>query len=168
MNDLEQRVESLIQFYESRRFAKPRLQRFEPAWNLVPFTCLYRWRAGEQTAEDRESVEDAVKSLALAGLNEGFLSNSYIEDGFKVGSASWVFIGRALPGTEVIPWGKDIVILGRCIPEPTRQVMQNLGFPANPEPKWIAYSLQDPLHETGIGPCKSLDDVMAWIKKGYM
>lgn len=165
--ETETDVEALIAFYESRRFSKPSLRRLEPAWNLVPFTSLYRWQAGEQTAENEESVEHAVKCLQLTGLYEEWFGGRFIEEGFKVGSASWVFMGRSLPGTEVIPWGEDTVILGRRIPEQTRQVMRTLGFPARAEPKWIAYSLYEPLHERGVGPCKTVDEVMGWIKAGY-
>lgn len=154
MNAFDKRVDRLIAFYESRRIRNFPLGNVEPSWALVPFTCLYRWKAGERSAEDRESAEDAVTSLELSGPYEDLW---FIEDGFKVGTTGWVFMGRSLPNAEVIPCQDDVVIVGRTPSGKTSRAMTAAGCKTPIGTRWIAYSLTVPLHLQGVGACKDFD-----------
>jgi hypothetical protein len=154
MKDLDQRIERLIGFYESRRVTKCSLGQVEPKWNLVPFTSLYRWQAGDRSEEDRESAENAVTSLEASGP---YADLWFIEDGFKVGSTSWVFMGRNLPSTQVIPCENNAVILGRTPSKRTIRAMAAAGRQISDTTRWIAYSLTVPLHLQGVGACESFD-----------
>ena len=158
MKDLEKRIDRLIALYESRRIKHVPLGNVEPSWALVPFTCLYRWKAGERSAEDRESAEHAVTSLELSGLYEDLW---FIEDGFKVGTTGWVFMGRSLPDAEVIPCKDDVVIVGRTPSGKTSWAMTAAGCKTPITTWWIAYSLTVPLHLQGVGACKDFDRVDA-------
>jgi hypothetical protein len=161
-----ERAEELIRFYESRRVCNHRRRPFEPLWTVAPFTCLYRWKAGERVAEDIEAMEQAVETLSLFGRYEDFHGVSFIEDGFKVGTASWVFMGRGLPDTTFIPWTEDLVIVGRTPSESTINAMAEPGRLLPPVTVWIAYSITMPLHVWGIGPCECFAEVEWFISHG--
>ena len=154
MKNLEKRIHRLIAFYEARRIRNFPLGDVEPSWTLVPFTSLYRWKAGERSEEDRESAEDAVTSLELSGLYDDLW---FIEDGFKVGTTSWVFMGRSLPEAEIIPCENDVVIVSRTPSASTIKAMRAAGCKTGVATWWIAYSLTVPLHVQGVGACKDFD-----------
>jgi hypothetical protein len=161
MNALDRRVDRLIAFYESRRLSDPSL---EPTWTPEPYACLYRWRAGERGSEIREEVEEAIGSLSLRGEYEDpFFGKRFIEDGCKVGTASWVFIGRNLPDSTVVPRPEGIVVVGRPVVPTTVEAMIRAGC-RRPRPvSWIAYSLKVPIHLQVAGPCESYEQAVEQI-----
>lgn len=161
MNALDRRVDRFIAFYESRRLSDPSL---EPSWTPEPYSCLYRWKAGDRGSEIREEVEEALGSLSLRGEYEDqFFGRRFIEDGCKVGTASWVFIGRNLPDSTVVPRPEGIVVVGRPVMPTTVEAMIRAGC-RRPRPvSWIAYSLKVPIHLQVAGPCESYEQAVEQI-----
>jgi hypothetical protein len=158
---IEKDIKRLIAFYESRRLSDPSL---EPTWTPEPYACLYRWRAGERGPEIREEVEEAIGSLSLQGeYDDPFFGKRFIEDGCKVGTASWVFIGRNLPDSTVAPRPEGIVVVGRPVVPATVEAMIRAGC-RRPRPvSWIAYSLKVPIHLQVAGPCESYEQAVEQI-----
>jgi len=155
MEQLNQRITRLITFYESRRIRNSALGNLEPSWALVPFTCLFRWKEGEPSEEDLRDTKTAINALEMSGVHHGRL----YEDGFTFGTVSWVFMGRCLPDSEIIPCGNDVVIVGRRVSKSTITTLRELRCELPVTTLWIAYSRSVPFHIRGVGPCKSVDEV---------
>ena len=158
MNAFDKRVDGLIAFYESRRLSDPSL---EPPWTPEPYSCLYRWRAGERGPEIREEVKEAIGSLSLRGeYDDPFFGKRFIEDGCEVGTASWTFVGRNLPDSTVVPRPEGIVVVGRPVTPTTVEAMMRVGCPRPRPVSWIAYSLKVPIHFQVAGPCNTYEQAM--------
>jgi hypothetical protein len=161
MRNLENSINRFLAFYESRRLSDPSL---EPPWTPEPYSVLFRWRAGEHGSDVREEVEEAIGSLSLrGGYDDPFFGKRFIEDGCKVGTASWVFIGRNLPDSTVVPRPGGIVVVGRPVASTTVAAMIRAGCRRPRSVSWIAYSLKVPIHLQVAGPCEAYDQVVEEI-----
>jgi hypothetical protein len=166
MRELDTQVDRLLAFYESRRIKNSSLGVTEPSWTLFPFTSLYRWKAGHRSSEDRRKVQEAVRELELTGcFDAGPFGLRFIEDGFKVGTFSWVFMGRGLTTAEIeiIPLKNNVVAIGRTPSASTIDAMLKAGCSLRFTACWIAYSLTVPSEERGVGPCGSFEEMQAYI-----
>jgi hypothetical protein len=158
---LENSINRFIAFYESRRLSDPSL---EPPWTPVPYSCLYRWRAGERGSEIREEVEEALDNLSLRGeYQDPVFGPRFIEDGCKVGTASWVFIGRNLPDSTVVPRPDGIIVVGRPVVPATVEAMIRAGCRRPRTVSWMAYSLKVPIHLQVAGPCDTCEQAVEEI-----
>ena len=163
MNDLEKRIDEFIKFYESRRLPDPSL---EPTWTPQPYACLYRWKAGKRRREIREEVKAAIGSLSLRGeYDDPIFGKRFIEDGCKVGTATWVFIGRSLPHSTVRPLPDGNVVVGRPVTSLTEKAMIRAGCHRPRAVSWIAYSLKVPIHLQVAGPCETYEQAVEQIPK---
>ena len=166
MRDLGTHVDRLLAFYENRRIKDCSLGVTEPSWTLLPFTSLYRWKAGSRSSQDRKEVKEAVRLLELTGPFDAWpFGLRFIEDGFKVGTFSWVFMGRGLTAAEIeiIPFDNNIVVIRRTPSASTINAMRKAGCCERFATCWVAYSLTVPSQVQSVGPCGSFEQVKSLI-----
>ena len=179
--NLQQKVDHLIGVYNSKR----RTDDYEPNYIIDPYNSIFSF-AGIQTNGKKaktsglESLEDMYGEGTEKELLEIFESNCLdsllcpdgtvckggglfpdrvIHDGFKVGTTSWVFMGRKnSPVYPVKYMGKTLYAVGRTVP-PSIQKMLKPVHPELGNTVWCAYDLTG---EFGveIGPLFSLDQVV--------
>lgn len=67
----------------------------EPEWNLLD-QC------------DEDTISGIGSEIGQTRFIENFpFGGRIIENGSKVGTPSWVFLGRNLPNTKIYPWAVD-------------------------------------------------------------
>lgn len=130
-------------WYAQRRLADER----EPDWILDGFE-----EPREETITSLE-VEDGTRYSYL-GLPR------VVHDGCKVGSCSWVFLGRAT-SKKCYRLTDDLVVCSRMVPLSIGQHQQTC---------WIAYSLTDQIGGTAMlsncfGPCMSEQELLSVIEE---
>lgn len=150
MSDKSAKAKKLWEFYQSRQ----RTDECEPTWVLWPYSMMRDY--GGLVAEDKGNADTMIGNLSISDgtVQEAFpgLPGSplrIIHEGCKIGTPSWVFMGRNLADSVVERKG-DLVICGRKVPRQYR----HSGHAA----AWIAYSLNEPMGSTALtsnvfGPC---------------
>ena len=141
-------IEKHVKFYEDLRF-KGRDADLEPSWILYPYNVLYDVVTGSHTCRTPEEVEEALAWLATEDH----------EDGYPVGSGSWVFMGRTAKESIIQKFSTGLVLVGSA---PTASMLSELrktgkcgdGY------RWIVYSLTESFDTMGVGPCESCDKAM--------
>ncbi len=110
----------------------------------------------------KQFEENTLDSLLIpdgfVASGGGFFPDRVIHDGFKVGTTSWIFMGRK--NSPVVPikyHGHTLYATNRTIPDEIARKLKTthpeLGFTM-----WCAYDL-DGKYGVEIGPCFSLDQI---------
>src|SRR5687768_579777 len=109
------------QTYQARRL---RQAEFEPNWIHASYELLRDYVEGKvRDREDKNMVKRILGSLTLPDGHEVYAFPGIpgspvriIHDGWKIGTPTWVFMGRTLPGSVVKDLGSGWVLVGRPIP----------------------------------------------------
>lgn len=152
-DEMKQFAQKMIDYYNAGR----RQDEFEPKWVLPPFDLAFvgdleslgqEWPRKEMRAELCDDKAIFVRDCSPFGTR-------IIQGGFKVGTASWVFLGRRDSPIERVG---DWVACRRRIPEEVKRLGRESGFPDVDE-LWALYSLDDPgvIFDRGPG---SYEDIM--------
>lgn len=105
-----------------------------------------------------EALDSMLTPDGTVSKGGGFFPDRVIHDGFKVGTTSWVFMGRK--NSPVVPvqyHGKTLYAIKRDIPAEIYAKLRPL-HPECDNSVWIAYDL-DGQYGLEIGPCISLDHI---------
>lgn len=144
---VQEKAKTCVAFYEKRK-GQPH---FEPEWVHPLFAAAYAVLGGHGTSEDRHLVKEAYAAIRTPnGQYDFFPFRRTLEEGFKVGTTSWVFLGRhRITPVEHRGW----VICWRTYG----------GFTA-----YMAYHRQRPMGMSAltgdeIGPCRSLEETKGVI-----
>lgn len=181
--DCKKLCESLVARYESSK----RGDDAEPKWTLNPFDMAYdfvngglksikeNWSFDGSDEEICKSVLDYLSPLFIA---DGTVYESFpfppriIHDGFKVGTVSWVFMGRKHSNVEVLNTpkksvygGEKIYVVNRIVPS---EIFKNIecNHPEIEPFVYCGYSLDKDI-KVNIGPCISLDHIVDVINGDY-
>jgi hypothetical protein len=179
---LSQICEKLIQRYERSK----RNDQAEPKWVLHPYSIAYDYmKSGldglrEYYGDEKSStlVEYATNDLTGLDIEDGTVYESFpfparvIHDGFKVGTTSWVFMGRRNSNVEVLTTpknsiygGEDIYVVSRIIPPEINKKLKKKHPELEPV-VYCGYSLNDKI-KVDIGPCITSDEVADVVGGNY-
>ena len=154
------KAKELLRKYRARAIAA------EPKWMLDEYQALHDYVMGTLDDNQRAYVEsDLIPGLSLPDSHvnkDSFFGDTLIQDTYKVGTTSWIFMGRNLRSSKILVRG-DLLAIGRTIDEPTTLAMNQLGiYPATPT-LWAVFSRSIPPWQRAIGPCESLDEAASYI-----
>ena len=181
---IDEKVEVLLKRYEDSR----RIDGFEPQYVIAPYDEIFLY-AGKTIDGKKPSFFTKTKAKALrkyysedwsdkeilkyfeentldsmlikdgTAFKDGFFPTRVIHDGFKVGTTSWIFMGRK--NSPIVPvqyHGDTLYAVKRTIPPEIAKMLK----PLHPElgyDMWCAYDLTGK-YRVEIGPCFSLDQIM--------
>lgn len=167
---LEQKAQVVWDHYESRRLQGP----LEPHWIHEAYKPIQTILTGRRVrGEDRDYVREIVHSH---GLPDGYTVQAFpgmpgspvrvIHDGWKVGTPTWIFMGRNLTPDAVKYLGEGWVAVKRTAPP---EIFRKLAHGDMPDTLWIAYQLDQPMGGSAltancIGPCFDLEDVIEGVE----
>lgn len=136
--------EIVMQWYDTTRHPE-----HEPTWHLFE----------DMDDEFFETIQKEMMGRNPKLHDDGSFGGRIIDNGYKVGTPSWVFLGRNDTSSTVYRWSRDphwIV----CCRRPSKAIQKlgrKHGFPDLPE-FWIAYHLENPMGDSTftancIGTC---------------
>jgi hypothetical protein len=107
---------------------------------------------------ESEALDSMLTKDATVIKGGGIFPDRVSHDGYKVGTTSWVFMGRKdSPIAPINYYGKTLYAIKRVIPHNISSMLK----PLHPEVEnivWCAYDL-DGKYGVEIGPCISLDHI---------
>jgi hypothetical protein len=114
--------------YLERRLKQSEL---EPNWIHATYELLRDYSEGKvRDRDDKQMVKAILASLTMPDCEEvkafpGMPGSPVriIHDGWKVGTSTWVFMGRALPGSLVEALGNGWILVDRPVPPEIRKRM---------------------------------------------
>jgi hypothetical protein len=127
----DQSRDQLIAFYNSTR----RDDRYEPEWILPPFDEVF---SGGSLPDDPHLL---VEENDIRLFENPMFGARILHGGFKVGTTSWVFMGRR--HADVVDFGDGLVGIYRPLPEKAKVIASLHGFPPT-EAFWALYRVDDP------------------------
>lgn len=177
MTKAEQRhktATSLLALYESRRLTGDKAK-YEPDWIHPGEEDFALYVQGKVTDKEMLAcIEERLDGLKGWQRPSFFMHPLFgpriVHEAFKVGSPSWVFLGRNLPSTRLEMFGDEHVICGRATPDEVRLVARKHGLEVLVDQTWIGYSKTDRMGDTAMtanvyGPCNSLAELIADLKE---
>ncbi|NCA13965.1 MAG: hypothetical protein EBS89_07500 [Proteobacteria bacterium] len=157
---LEDKARICLEHYEASK--NPSL---EPAWVHPAYDVLRKFLEGESGDEQTRLVRDVIAShecedgkpvTAQPGVPGA--GRRVIHDGWKIGSSTWVFMGRR---DGAISLNDDWILVGRDIPA---DIFRANFDPALPSKVWIAY------HRTikmGLQPMQNFIGPTPYLEQVY-
>jgi len=160
--------------YLSRKFPQPQPGVFtlEPNWIHAGYELvkkLAEWDGVGKFPEDEEHL--VIEICQSHGLKDGFSVPAFpgrpdspmriIHDGWKSGTPSWIFMGRALTPDSAIHLGAGWVAVQRTLPDDLYKMMDPKAAPAT---LWMAYNVDQQMGLTAltsnvIGPAVSFSQL---------
>jgi hypothetical protein len=158
--------------------------RYEPTWQLDPFDAAFavdrfglngiKGRFGADDGEiDVMGSLDEISSLMIKDgtvytYKSEIFGKRVIQDGFKVGTTSWVFMGRrnspltlARTNKNGIYQGQEVCVIQRRIPLDIFKILQ----PQQSEPiVWAGYFMNPYLCSELFGPYKTKKEILDAIE----
>lgn len=176
MSELEKLTKlskELIVRYEKSK----RTDGLEPFWILSPYDIAYEFdkdgiKGLESIFGDMESkelIEEATCTLEsmmipdATCLTEWPFPSRVIHDGFKVGTTSWVFMGRKdSPIHKITPsksfyYQDEVIVISRKIPPEIAKLVKSPHQELEPV-VYCGYCL-NPNIKVDIGPCMTIEEV---------
>lgn len=142
----------------------------EPEWTHPAYQGIRDWIDRPEQFDDDETAD--IADLIL-GISDHTLRQEeswpfpprLVHEGWKVGTPTWVFLGRAAGHVE--RYDDDLVLCCRTIPADCRNHLKSID---NCWDCWIAYSLTEPMGSSAMtancyGPCLSKDDLIEAIEQ---
>lgn len=159
----KEQVEILKNFYLSKRMDSP----LEPSWVHLSYDLAFRYLDSDHLTDEEILTLHAV--VESHSLDDGFpvpafpgVPNSperIMHEGWKAGTATWVFMGRKLENAHILKnrW----VAVSRSLPTELFEMLNHDGIS---DTLWIAYNLDFPFgpehhQKTCIGPAVFYDDL---------
>lgn len=165
----KEQVEVLKNFYLLRKMDSP----LEPEWIHLSYNLAFRYLSDEYLSD-----EDLLKLHSIVtshSLDDGFvvpsipgmpnLPDRIMHDGWKAGTATWVFMGRNAESAHILKnrW----VAVNRSLPKDLFELIDNDGIS---DTLWIAYHLDHPFgpndqQEFCVGPTMFYEDLKKVIQE---
>lgn len=180
--NLNEICDKLIERYE----ASKRNDQAEPKWILNPYSMAYEYKQSgldalrEYYGDEKSDtlIEYAISDLNGLLIKDGTVYESFpfppriIHDGFKVGTTSWVFMGRRHSNVEVLSTpkdslyrGEDIYVVSRVIPSEISNKLKK-NHPELEPVVYCGYSFNEQI-KVDIGPCLTVDHIIDVIGGNY-
>lgn len=155
------------EFYESRKL----LNDMEPTWTHLAYQAIKEYLDGDM--QNKEFVAEIVHSHELA---DGSTVSSFpgipnsprrvLHDGWKIGTPTWVFMGRNEHGAAT-RINEKWVAVKRIIPD---QIFKENFSNDLPRDVWIAYNINKQMGTTAstancIGPAFSYEQLVGEIQQ---
>ena len=187
---LEEKAQIIWEHYLSRKLPPPKATQeidldgvegsythitgsLEPNWIHYGYELLKKALDGEkQSKKDFSLVDQIIESHSF---KDGHLVPAFpgqpqsplrvIHDGWKAGTPTWIFMGRALTADSAVHLGGGWVAVQRTLPE---DFYKDLDQDAAPATLWMAYHMDKQMGMTAltsnvIGPAVSFDDLWAAV-----
>lgn len=164
---LKEKAIVVWQHYESRKLQSE----LEPKWIHAGYEIVFKYINGSVTPEEKQFVQEIVSSHSL---KDGYSVAAFpgtpsgpmriIHDGWKSGTPTWIFMGRAEPGAAKMI-GDGWVAVQRSLPAAFYQLMDQKAAPPT---LWIAYHLEKQMGVSAmtsncIGPATSYDELLGAV-----
>lgn len=154
---LKEKAKRLWQRYQVRR----RTDEYEPPWIHPGYELIKKYLDGTIHKDERESAVGIIKSH---DLKDGQIVSSFgfegrvMHDGWKVGTPSWIFMGRKFCEPEIIDNGW--IMISRELPDDIAAMVHR----PNGARAWMAYHPQLQMGQTAmtsncIGPSHTPEQV---------
>lgn len=160
----------LWEHYQSRKLpSEPtngqELLPLEPQWVHYGYDLIRKFVNDEVIEGDALNLLDQI--IASHSLQDGSTIAAFpgqpnspqriIHDGWKAGTPTWIFMGRALTPDSVVHLGGGYVAVQRTVPDELYKMMDPKAAPAT---LWMAYNLKEQMGMTAltsnvIGPAVS-------------
>jgi hypothetical protein len=192
MNEEETQPKDVKQLYElcktlkNRYLNSARKDQYEPTWKLDPFDAVFEidkfgingikgWFGAE---EDECNVTEALEHLSalmdkdgtIYTCKMGIFPKRVVHDGYKVGTTSWVFMGRrnspiilAKTKKDGMYRGNEVCIIQRRIPLDALKVLFKPSHPELEPIVWAGYFM-DPSLRLEFGPCFTKEEIFDAIE----
>jgi hypothetical protein len=148
----------------------------EPHWIHAGYEIVKKYAEWDGVGKYPVSVEEGEEHLLIEichshALKDGFSVPAFpgqpnspirvIHDGWKAGTPSWIFMGRALTPDSVIHLGAGYVAVQRTLPTEIYNMMDKQAAPAT---LWMAYHFDQQMGLTAltsnvIGPAVSFNQL---------
>ena len=166
--DMKEKTRLIWEHYISRK-----LKCFlEPSWTHAAYELIQQYSIGLVSKENmyiRELIfshefEDGNETQAFPGIPNS--PTRIMHDGWKIGTPTWVFMGRSEEPENARYLGENWVAVKRNIPKELIKFFdQNL-----PSEAWIAYNRNHHMGMSGttancVGPACYLDDLVEAVEK---
>jgi hypothetical protein len=159
----KEQVEVVKNYYLSKKMDSP----LEPEWIHLSYNLAFRYLDGEYLSDDEIlDLNSIVESHCLAdGFSvpsfPGFPNSSerIMHEGWKAGTATWVFMGRNTQNAHILK-GKWVAV-SRSLPHDLFNLLDREGIS---DTLWIAYNLDFPFGSKNdskkcIGPALFYEDL---------
>lgn len=175
---LSDKCKIIWQHYLSRRIPdrEPGVFTLEPNWIHAGYELVKKYAEWDGVGKFPEGVDEDENHLVVEichshGLKDGFSVPAFpgrpdspqriIHDGWKSGTPSWIFMGRALTPESVVHLGAGWVAVQRTLPDELYQQMDQKAAPAT---LWMAYHMDTQMGLTAltsnvIGPAVSFSQL---------
>lgn len=149
----------------------------EPNWVHVGYELVHKFILGEKLQPEELELTDQI--IASHSLKDGHTVSAFpgqpkspmriIHDGWKAGTPTWIFMGRALTPESVIDLTSGWVAVKRTIPD---DFYADMDQEAAPSTLWMAYRIDKQMGVTAltsniIGPAISFSQLWEAICKEY-
>jgi len=160
-----EKVQIIWDFYLSRRLQSD----LEPSWVHPDYDLFQKYLENTIKKDELLRLAEIIKSHELPdGSEVAQFRNKpkgpmrIIHEGWKVGSPTWVFMGRNLHPNATEYLGKGWVAVCREIPPD----IYKLFDPSIPNLVWVAYQLEKAMtDENCVGPAVFYDDFIQGVEE---
>lgn len=159
----KEQVEVIKDFYISRKMDSP----LEPDWIHLSYNLAFRYLDGEYLTD--EEILELNSIVESHSLSDGFSVPSFpgfpylperiMHEGWKAGTASWVFMGRNVQNTHILK-GRWVAV-SRTLPSDLYSLLDQDEIS---DTLWCSYHLDKPFganhsSENCIGPTLFYEDL---------
>jgi hypothetical protein len=170
----KKKVQLIWDHYQSRKLPEETL---EPKWIHAGYELAYNYLQGKTLEPDELEVLDQV--ISSHTLEDGFTVPAFsgqpqspmriIHDGWKSGTPTWIFMGRAFTPDSAVHLGADWVAVQRTLPD---ELYSQMDPKAAPPTLWMAYNLKSQMGMTAltsnvIGPAISFNQLWQAVNADY-
>ena len=156
----------IYDFYKSRRLQSS----LEPMWIHEAYDIVKKYLNDEIQKEEMPTLYDIIKSHSLPDGTEVSMNPNMprsgiriMHEGWKIGTPTWIFMGRSLPDAIKVIGSKWIAVKREV---PTEYM--KLFDPELPNVIWFAYHLDKMMgikEQNCIGPSLDYDALVEEIEK---
>jgi len=168
---LEEKSKIIWQHYEKRKLDS----NLEPNWTHAAYDLVLRYNENPSALKNEES--SVLKELIYSHeMLDGTEVQSFphiprspvriMHDGWKIGTPTWIFMGRSLNFNLIRSLGNDWIAVGREVPAD----LCHLFDPTMPKIAWIAYNINDQMGLNAqtancIGPALYFNELIEALEK---
>jgi hypothetical protein len=172
LQGFRQRAVVIWEHYLSRRLQSP----LEPHWIHAGYEIVKKYAEWDGVGKYPIAVSEGEEHLLIEichshSLKDGVSVPAFpgrpdspqriIHDGWKAGTPSWIFMGRAFTPESVVDLGAGWVAVQRTLPDELYKLMDQNAAPAT---LWMAYNLDQQMGLTAltsnvVGPAVLLEQL---------
>lgn len=166
---LQEKATVVCNHYESRKLNSA----LEPKWIHAAYDAVKKFVDGVADENEKNLVREIVSSHSL---KDGYSVPAFpgmpsspmriIHDGWKSGTPTWIFMGRALSPDSVEDIGNGWVAVKRSLPDDLYKLIDPKAAPAT---LWVAYHLDRQMGTSAltancVGPAMSKKELLSAVE----